>query len=211
MKIVIFSNGDVQNYTWFESFIEGFDYIICADGGIRHSNAMNIIPNLVVGDLDSAPAFLLDEYEERGVKIDRFPAEKDYTDTQIAVDRAMEMGAKEIILIGCLGDRWDHSYANVMLLYRIAKHGIIGWILDDKNILTISDSKLELCGNRGQILSLLPFGGDVYIESTTGLKYPIIEKTLYMNYPLGVSNVLIDKKVEIIIKTGWVLAILAKD
>lgn len=211
MKIIIFSNGDVQNYTCLKSLIGDYDYIICADGGIRHSNAMNIIPDLVVGDLDSAPAFLLDQYEEKGVKIERFPAEKDDTDTQIAVDRAIELGGKEIILIGALGDRWDHSYANMMLLYRIVRRGIKGWIVDDKNIVTMSDSQIELFANRGQILSLLPFGGDANIESTVGLKYPIFQKTLYMNYPIGVSNVFIDDQAEVIVKSGWVLAIMAQD
>lgn len=211
MKIVIFSNGQLEDHGYVKGLIGGYDYIICADGGIRHCDAMDISPNAIVGDLDSISTTLLDEYRDRGVEIDRYPTEKDDTDTQIAVDMAIEMGATKIYLLGALGDRWDHSYANVMLLYRIIKNGIEGWILDDKNIITISDSKLRLSAEPGQLLSLLPFGGDAQVASSKGLKYPLKGLRLDMNYPIGMSNEFTDTNVEIIVSRGWVLAIIARD
>ena len=190
----------LADYSKIYKWMKDHDYIICADGGVKHSNAMNIIPNLIVGDLDSATPTLLEKYNELGVTVERFPTEKDVTDTQIAVDLAMSMGADEILLIGALGDRWDHSYANVMLLYRMAKRGITGWIIGDKNIITICNSILRLEGEKDQLLSLLPFGGNVHIQSTFGLKYPISDEILTKDYPLGISNVFADENVEVIIK-----------
>lgn len=211
MKVLILSNGDIDDYSKIQEYIKDDSYIICADGGVRHSSYMDITPNLIVGDLDSASNSIVEKFKKVGTQVCTFPTEKDATDTQIAVDRAIDMGASEIVLAGALGDRWDHSYANVMLLYRIAQHDIDGYIIDTKNIITISNSILKLYGERGQLLSLLPFGGEVHIESTSGLKYPIFNKILYMDYPLGVSNVLTSSKAQITIKAGWVLAILAQD
>ncbi|NMA95628.1 MAG: thiamine diphosphokinase [Clostridiales bacterium] len=211
MKIVIFSNGRVKDYAYIRNLIGNFDYIICADGGVRHCNEMGLIPNFIIGDMDSAPREILDGYKEAGARIKIVPTEKDDTDTQLAVDKAIEMQPKEIILVGALGDRWDHSYANIMLLYRILKSGIRGHLLDDKNIITLSNTILHLKGQKGQVLSLLPFGGDVHILNSSGLKYPLNKKTLYTDYPLGMSNVFIDENVIIEIDKGVVLAIMAQD
>lgn len=211
MKVLIFTNGNIENYSHMKRELEEYDYIICADGGIRHSSAMGMVPDLIVGDLDSASSSMLEKYKDMGVPAQRFPTEKDATDTQIAVDSAMEMGADEIVLVGALGGRWDHSYANVMLLYRMATRGISGCVMDAKNKITISNKVLEFSGEKGQLLSLLPFGGPVHIMSTCGLKYPIRDKILTMDYPIGVSNEFIGESVKITIKEGWLLAIQTKD
>ncbi|HHW69798.1 MAG TPA: thiamine diphosphokinase [Clostridiales bacterium] len=208
MRVLIFANGFIDDYSYIKKEYKNFDYIICADGGLRHSDVVDIVPDLIVGDLDSVSYSVLKKYKNMGVPTQKYPTEKDVTDMQIAVDNAIQMGADEIVLCGALGDRWDHSYANVMLLYRIAKKGISGWIIDNKNKITISDRELEFNGKKGQILSLLPFGGSVNIKNTSGLKYPIRNKILSMDYPIGISNEFIDERVKITIHKGWLLAIL---
>ncbi|NMA95662.1 MAG: thiamine diphosphokinase, partial [Clostridiales bacterium] len=111
MKIAIFSNGRVKDYAYIKSLIGDVDYIICADGGVRHCSEMGLVPNFIIGDMDSAPAELIAGYKKAGIDIEIVPTEKDDTDTQLAVDKAIEMWPEEIILVGALGDRWDHSYA----------------------------------------------------------------------------------------------------
>ncbi len=91
------------------------DLIIAADGGADHCRLLNITPHIVIGDLDSIPVALAEEYTHAGVEIIRFPTRKEATDLELAIDIAMVKGMNEVVLFGVLGGRWDMSLSNVML------------------------------------------------------------------------------------------------
>lgn len=211
MRALIIAGGDLGETDYIKQSFRDPDLIICADSGAKHLKELGITPHFLVGDFDSISRDLFFEYKSAGVTIKEYPQEKDWTDTQIAVDMALEMGAEEVSIVGGLGNRWDHSYANLMLLNRLEKRGVKGVILHSHNTILMSDKTLKIKGKPGETLSLLPFGGDVHIESTEGLSYPLEDFTLIMDEPLGVSNILISEKATIHIHNGWLIGVLAKD
>jgi len=211
MNVLIVTNGNIVKHEKLKNAIPSADFIICADGGIKHMSKLGLMPDLIVGDFDSAKKDQLDYYIKSGVKLQRFSSDKDRTDTHIAVDYAIESGATNITLIGALGSRFDHSYANIMLLYRLMKLGINAKLIDNHNHIAISSETMEIEGIVGQVLSLLPFGGNACIAETLGLKYSINNRVLPLDDPYGISNIFALPRVVIRVKSGWVLAIKAWD
>lgn len=212
MKVLIIANGEIGDAGRVKAMLPAVDYVICADGGLRHARNLGIVPDLLIGDFDSLPDEELGEYRRAGVPIKRYPVDKDRTDMQIAVDTATEMGASRVFLLGAFGSRWDHSYANLLMLYRLARRGIKAEILDAHNVVMVATSgKVEIEGEAGQTVSLLPLGGDVRILSTDGLKYPIRDGVLTLDFPYGVSNVLVRPRAEVHVDSGWLMVVMARD
>ncbi|MDI3534874.1 MAG: thiamine pyrophosphokinae [Thermosediminibacterales bacterium] len=211
MRVVIFSNGQVENYEFYKNILGQDDYIICADGGLRHAVELDIIPDLIVGDLDSAKPEQVEEMAAKGVTVLRYPSKKDKTDTHIAVDLAVEKGAQEILLIGAMGDRFDHTLANLFLLSSVAEKGIKVRMLNEKNDVYIITDKVSLNGKKGDLVSLLALTPEVTGVTTKGLYYPLEKASLTIGFPVGISNVFVEEKVEINVEKGLLLVIMSKD
>jgi thiamine pyrophosphokinase len=211
MKAAILSNGDLADAEKLKQMLPKFDLVICCDGGIRHLKDLNLSPDVIVGDFDSVDSSLLQTYIDQGIPTLRFPKDKDKTDTQIAVETALQKGADSIVLLGALGSRWDHSYANVMLLVKLAQMGIDGMILHSHNRILVSNKVFRLTGNLGQFVSLLPLGENVKIQSTRGLHYPVTDQEMPLEQPYGISNYFTEEEVEVRITSGWLMAVIADD
>ncbi len=96
--------------------------VIAADSGIRHAETLGIVPELWVGDFDSAPPDLPEHLAS--VPTRKFPADKDSTDGELAVDIALEQGATALILAGAFGGaRADHAFLHLALALRLAEAG----------------------------------------------------------------------------------------
>lgn len=211
MNVLIISGGKVGDIEVVKRMIPPCDYVICADGGTRYAESFGVLPDIILGDFDSLPGHILEHYRQAGVPVKRYPRDKDRTDTQIAVDLAIEMKARCVFIVGALGSRWDHAYANVLLLCRLAQHGIKGKIIDEHNIIVVSNDHIEIEGEVGSTLSLLPLGEDVYIHFTEGLKYPVEDALLPIDFPFGVSNEFVKPKAIVKIRSGWVVAVKSRD
>lgn len=211
MKALIISNGQLENIDFLKKKLPQVDYIIACDGGAVHLKRLGLKPDLILGDFDSLDHSILEYYKGLGVLVERFPVKKDRTDTHIAVDKAVELGADEVCLIGALGTRFDHSFANVMLLMYLARRGIRAEILDCHNRVRVYNESFILKGEPGQIVSLLPLSHNCVIESVKGLKYEIQDFPLPQDFPLGVSNEFSDSEASVKLKSGWVMVILARD
>jgi thiamine pyrophosphokinase len=211
MKAAILSNGDLADAEKLKQMLPKFDLVICCDGGIRHLKDLNLSPDIIVGDFDSVDSSLLQTYIDQGIPTLRFPKDKDKTDTQIAVETALQKGADSIVLLGALGSRWDHSYANVMLLVKLAQMGIDGMILHSHNRILVSNKVFRLTGNLGQFVSLLPLGENVKIQSTRGLHYPVTDQEMPLEQPYGISNYFTEEEAEVRIASGWLMAVIADD
>lgn len=211
MNVWIVTNGSLANISNVRKYMTKPDYVICADGGIKYLEMLDIKPDILLGDFDSAQADTIRLLESQGVKIETYPPEKDFTDTHLAIEHAIKVGATSITVIGAIGTRFDHSYANVMLLYKLLKQNICSSLVNDNNYLTLADKSIEITGEIGQTISLLPFGGDAFVTQTKGLKYPIENKFLSLDNPYGISNVFVESKVIVQVDSGSILAILAWD
>lgn len=182
------------------------DLVIAADGGADHLARWGIEPHLVVGDLDS----LGPEQRERlgPDRVERWPVEKDKTDTELAIDRAIARGADEIVLLGALGGpRIDHAIANTLLLAGRAD-ALIRLVRGPMSMrLLRGGERLELTGSEGEVVTLLAIGGDALEVRTSGLRYPLTGETLRLGSSRGVSNEIAAPPASVGLGTGVLLVI----
>ncbi|AGB19124.1 thiamine diphosphokinase [Thermoanaerobacterium thermosaccharolyticum] len=211
MKTCIISNGEFNDSDYIRKLINNCDYVICADGGANIAYKLGIVPNLIIGDLDSADKQIIDYYKKNGVQVDKYPTEKDETDTQLATLKAIELGTDEIIYIASIGSRFDHSIANLSLLLYLLKRNVKGIIASEKNEIHLIDRSLELEGKIGDIVSLIPYSTDVKGIYTDGLYYSLSGQDMPLDMPYGISNVFINNKIKIKIDSGLLLVIKSKD
>ncbi|ADD02565.1 MAG: thiamine pyrophosphokinae [Thermoanaerobacter sp.] len=207
MRVLIISNGDIKDYNFYKNLTKEVDIVICADGGANHAYQMKLKPHLIVGDLDSIKEEVLEFYKNKGVKIEKYSPMKDETDTQLAMIKAIELGAKEIIFTGVFGERFDHSYANLSLLLYLLNRNIKGKIINEKNEIYLIDKFLEIEGKKGELLSLIPYSKDVKGIYTKGLFYALSGQSMDLEMPYGISNVFIEDKATIKIEEGLLLVI----
>lgn len=186
--------------------------VFAVDGGLRVAEEAGVMPDYLVGDFDTAEDLLVSRYEKRCITL-RHKPEKDATDTELAIDEALDRGAEKIILLGATGTRMDHTLANVHMLYRILKRGKKAWILDEHNRISLHE-KPFVCRRSemfGDYVSFLPFFGETTGVTLKGFKYPLSGKTLIAGISLGVSNEAKEEVMEVFFEKGYLLMIEARD
>lgn len=191
MRAVVIGNGNIENYSYIKSKLNYDDFIICADGGLRHAKKLGVKVDVSIGDFDSSE-------KDDSVITYIYPTRKDFTDGELAVNYALQKGYSDIILLGMSGFRLDHTLTDIFLL---SKHEGIK-LIDDKNEVMIIKSKLELSGYSGKTLSIIPVCGDLCGIYTEGLEYPLNNETLYFGESRGNSNVIVSDKCSISVKSG---------
>lgn len=156
--------------------------VIAADGGLRHTTALGITPDVVIGDMDS--------FREADVPPGTilFPARKDDTDMMLAIKKGLAMGADEFFLFGGMGGRFDHTYANIQSLAYLLQFGRRGWLLDENHkICMLAEGSLTLSPEY-RYLSVFAYGGTCSGITITGAEYNLENAILEPDFPLGVSN-----------------------
>jgi thiamine pyrophosphokinase len=133
----------------------------------------------------------------KGVKIERYPREKDSTDTEIALEKAISLGATEITFLGCVGGRLDHTLGNLGLLKRCLNLKIKAYLMDDKNIMFISGKSLEITGKSGEYFSVQAFGEKVTNLTIKNAKYRLSNYQLEFGDPITISNEFVGENVKI--------------
>lgn len=210
MKAVIFANGIMNQWPQgFELSMEK-DLIIAADGGFNHCRQWNVMPHIIVGDMDSMNSSDLETHSHGGIEIHRFPARKDETDLYLALQVAVDRNAGEIVILGALGARWDMTLSNVFILLTPFLRGIDVRILEDQcELLCLhGPNKIELEGKPGHIVSLIPLAGPVTGVRLGGFEFLLDKETLPAGTTRGISNLFKEKKVEIEIEEGHLLVVI---
>lgn len=184
MKAVIFAGGTVDDYRLQKKYVVGADIIICADSGVRHAFMMGITPDLVVGDMDSVVPEDLNRIKELGIEQETFAAEKDFTDTELALEKAYQRGATEAVILGGIGDRPDHSLANILLMVNFKKRGLEIRLAGENWEMFLIEGQVQISGKKGDLLSLIPLSREVSGIETRGLYYPLKNETI----PMGTSR-----------------------
>ena len=208
-RVVIIAGGQIEDPEALKIRIDGASSapIICADGGARHARAMGLIPDMIIGDLDSMSADLLGIFSDRGVDIRRHPPGKDETDTELAFEAALEFSPSEILVVGALGYRLDHTLANLSLLLKGEARQIPVKLIDEWCEIFLVTATCTINGEIGQTVSLLPFFGVVTGVSLTGFAYPLEQGRMSMERPFGVSNRLTAETATITVASGRLLVI----
>ncbi len=203
MTALIVGNGEVSEK--IKPLLPENAYVICADGGFRHMDKLGLTPDIVIGDMDSVKADL------HGEKTIVYPVRKDFTDSEIAVNYAIDNGFSDLVLIGFTGTRTDHTLTNLFLLKGISERGARAKIIDEHNIIRYAEKENIIRGKKGDIVSIIPIGGDVSGITTEGLDYPLFSETLEFGKGRGVSNVMTGDECRITVKNGSALIIKSKD
>jgi len=203
-RVIIFANGSMGEERFFSGFFSHDDYIICADGGLKHAVKLGIKPDLIIGDMDSCG----DLYKDFSCEIRIFPGEKDKTDTELALDVAKTFSPEEVIVIGALGNRIDHTLGNIYLFLKTIASGFRISILDSCQQIDFINKELSITnGKIGEILSLIPVTEKVTGIITSGLKYKLDGEELFLGETRGISNEIEILPAGIKIKEGILLCI----
>lgn len=181
--------------------VEADDYLLAADGGLRHFEKLNLIPHGIIGDFDSLG------YIPQGAQV--FPVEKDDTDAMLAARKGLELGYREFLFYGALdGPRLDHTISNFQTLQFLSDHGATGYLIGKDYIVTvIREEAVEFPAESSGILSLFCIGPDAEGVTLENLHYPLKNGQLTSGFPLGVSNHFIGKSARVTVRKGSLLAL----
>ena len=211
MKAVIISGGKEPSKDILFREIQDADIIIGADKGCEVLYKYNIIPDYILGDFDSANDEIINSIEERAKKKITYKREKDYTDTEIAYNLAVEKGATEIILLGATGTRYDHSLSNLGLMLRGLKSSIKVKVIDDNNFIFLTDKSIILQGNKGDIISFQAYCDEIKNFNISGAKYNLSNYTLKLGDGITTSNEFLDEDIRVNFDNGILMILYTKD
>jgi thiamine pyrophosphokinase len=208
MHAVIFVGGTIRPGSAVTAAIAAADLIIAADRGAENAQAYGCLPAFIVGDFDSLHAPLLQTMQAQGSQVRRVAAEKDETDSELALQLAIEQGADTITILGGSGGaRFDHTLANVFLL-ATCDHAKVRMVDGPAQCCCIrGPDSLQLAGQAGDLISLFPLYGDALGVTTQHLYYPLHHETLFCGKPRGVSNVFTQEQALISLDQGILLVI----
>lgn len=206
MRAAIVANGDAASAD--RTIAAAADLLIAADGGALLCSEWGLLPDLVVGDLDSLGAGHVEELARRGARIVAYPADKDESDTELAVRCALDRGAEEIVLLAALGGaRLDHATANILLLAAPGLGGRLRAVRGNTTMRALSGGGLvQLAGSPGDIVTLLPLG-EAGAVTTQGLRYPLRDEPLHAGAARGLSNVIERAPASVSLGAGVLLVI----
>jgi thiamine pyrophosphokinase len=206
-RAVIFANGHLPDLDSARALLADDDFVIAADGGARHTLAIGRTPDLVVGDLDSITRETREKLEQAGVEFVRFSRDKNETDLELAIQHALRLNFGKILVVAALGERLDQTLGNLSLMTD-PKLSDLDLRLDDgaEEVFFCRD-QARVCGRNGDVVSLIPWQGDVTGVLTSGLKWPLAEETLYANKTRGISNEMTAEIAEVRINSGLLLVV----
>ncbi|MBT3322151.1 MAG: thiamine diphosphokinase [Anaerolineae bacterium] len=201
-RALLFINGDLPNRDAARKIIQDDDFIIAVDGGTRHALNLGLVPSVIIGDLDSVDLTGLDE-----TKIIQYPADKDETDLELALEYAINAGYEQIRLIGALGGRLDQTLGNLSLLTDESYAGVDLRIDDGVEEAFFICDQAQIHVRIGDLVSLIPWGNPVTGICTEGLRWQLSNESLYPHKTRGISNEAIAALIHIQIEDGLLLIV----
>ncbi len=205
-RCIIFANGILPDLAAARRLIRPDDLILAADGGTRHALDLGLTPSIIIGDLDSL-TFDLRPLTDLGTKVIQRPRDKDETDLELALDYAVQNGCREIVIIAALGGRLDQTLGNLALLSNVQLSTFNVKLDDGVEQTFFCRDRSEVEGRRGDLVSLIPWGGEVRGARTQGLRWPLSDETLLPHKTRGISNELLDEVASIKIASGLLLIV----
>ncbi|MGB2963000.1 MAG: thiamine diphosphokinase [Anaerolineales bacterium] len=207
MKAIIFANGEYRPTDNQINIIED-ELIIAADGGSAQCAWLGIIPDILIGDLDSTDPDLIQKWEAAGVKVIRYPADKDQTDLELALLHAQAEGADKIVVYGAIGGRLDMTFGNLTLLAHPALKILVKLVYGEEVVRLLREGELlTLPGAIGDTISLIALDSRGAFVTTTGLEFPLDKEVLEFGLTKGISNRFVKKQATIYLERGLLAVI----
>ena len=181
--------------------------VIAADKGLEHALSLGLDVKIVVGDFDSASPDTVARAEAGGTTVERHPAEKDATDLELALDRALSMAPGKIVVLGGEGGRLDHLFATLLLLGSNRYESVeIDAFVGSAHVYVVREQR-AIEGQPGDLVSLFALHGPAEGVRTEGLAYPLADETLEPGSSRGVSNLFTAGTARISVERGVLLVI----
>ena len=203
-------NGQLEDYDYIREVMDynTYELIIAVDGGANHLYRLGIMPNYILGDLDSIDDDIRSYYEASDVVFKKFPTKKDETDAELAVWMVEEEGLLGIDIYAALVGRIDHELANIQLLYYILDRGMYPRIISEREeIYILRNEEMNLKGSIGDIVSIIPVKGDARGITLANMEYSVEELDLKYSVTRGISNVMLAEDAYINVRDGCILVI----
>ncbi len=209
VRVIIIAAGQSADDKSWARWIRKGNLVIGADGGAAQALAWGITPQVVVGDMDSLTESHRARLEAQGCEFVQHPRAKDETDLELALGYAVEQGADEIVILGALGGRMDHTLANVLLLALPLLRDVTARIVrgGEEVLLLRGGQSIRLEGQKGNRVSLLPVEGDACGVATRGLAWPLNDDTLRFGFSRGVSNEMTGSEAWIDLREGSLVVV----
>jgi thiamine pyrophosphokinase len=206
-RALIFANGLLPDMSLARALVSSTETIIAADGGTRNALALGLTPSVVIGDLDSLTEEQRQTLTLAGTQFLAHPPDKNETDLELAVKWAAGQDYSPILVLSALGGRLDQTLGNLALLSDPALAQVDIRLEDGVEEAWFVRDSTQVSGVAGDILSLIPWGGDVDGVRTTGLRWPLIGESLFSSQTRGISNQLLADTASISITSGLLLVV----
>jgi len=204
-RALIFVNGDLPDLDAARRLLHPDDFNIAVDGGTRHLLTLGLLPSVVIGDLDSLDPADHRTLQENQTEIIQHPKDKDETDLELAINYALDLGFRKLRLVAALGGRLDQTLANLSLLANPSLAELDVRIDDGIVEAFFIRRQAQIHGRTGEIVSLIPWGGDVTGIHTEGLRWPLQDEMLVAHKTRGISNEILSEEAKISIRSGLLL------
>jgi thiamine pyrophosphokinase len=212
LRTVIFANGPLSDPQSVRTLLHPEDWLIAADGGAQHCLALNIQPDVVIGDFDSLEQHALETLRQAGSKLIPHDRHKDQTDLELALFHAQAKNPQEILILGAIGKRWDQTLANLLLPALPELSHVRIWFMDGHQKATVlhSGDSIEIKAQPGDVVSLIPIRGPAQGVSTQGLEYSLEGETLQFGSTLGISNTMLEHSASLAIESGVLVLFISR-
>jgi thiamine pyrophosphokinase len=202
LDVVVVASGDGPDLT-----LPPAASVVVADGGLLRARSLGLDVDVVVGDLDSATPEAIAAAEAAGARVVRYPQAKDATDLELALDEAVALGGRRVLVVASAGGRLDHLLGSVLLLAAERYAALELDALVGDALVHVVRGERTMHGVPGELLTLIPLGGAATGVTTDGLEYPLRGETLAPGTTRGVSNVFLGREARVTLERGVLLAI----
>ena len=211
MKAVIVSGGNAPSFELIKSELINCSLIICGDSGANCLRQYGIEPKYLIGDFDSVKPDVLEYFKSTDCIIEKYPKDKDFTDTCLCMQKAISSGADEITFLGCTGTRIDHVLGNIGLMRKCLENGVKACIKDNNNTIFIANKSIILKKTSARYFSIHAYSEIVESLTIKNAKFPLKNYNLLIGDPLTISNEFLDGDVIIEFSSGLLLVMICKD
>lgn len=209
MLAIVSANGRISDPSQARRRMQSGDILIAANGGVRHCLNAGVRPDFIIGDLDSLQAAEIQALEEGGSQIVRHPQRKDATDLELALRYAAELACDQALVLGGMGGRWDQSIANLLLAAHPDLQNMRIRFLDGPQEAYVirSGESLQVEGQPGDVVSLIPLAQEAAGITTHGLEYALEDRSLSFATSRGISNVMTEATANVRLGSGALLCV----
>ena len=216
MKRCVIITGGTLDLDFAGNFLKNhsFEKVIAVDAGLKQAEALGVTPDLIVGDFDTVDPEVLARFRAmEHMMWEVHQPEKDETDTELALRKAMALGCEEIAVLGATGGRADHMMGNVQLLFQCLQKGVFAYLADPQNKIYLLDGEREYQKGQvwGKYISFLPLTERVYGITLEGFKYPLKDRDIEIGTSLCISNELSKERGRITFRDGVLICVEAHD